>query len=224
VAAGLEIPLPPAEYINLVSGDPDARLFLDVGQGLLGILRDHTVLAGARFLDVGCGCGRLARLLPPQGLATYEGFDRHDGMVAWCQQHIAAVAPRFRFTHVSVRSVYTGWDGRIGEQEASRFTFPYPDGAFDVALLASVFTHMDFADTTGYLHQLGRVCAPGARIIASVFLEGDPALAHPINFGATAARYEQAFAEAGLAVVARFQWHQTWYVLSRLAAPPHAVP
>src|SRR5208282_6287390 len=119
------------------------------------------------FLDVGCGCGRLARFLIESPTKFYSGFDRHEGMVEWCRQHIRD--PRFRFDFFELESLYTAWDQKQGVIDTKSFVFPYPDHSFDSAILASVFTHMPPDDVTQYLRELARVMRPSGKVMTSIF-------------------------------------------------------
>jgi SAM-dependent methyltransferase len=124
---------------------------------------------GARLLDIGCGCGRVARRLLDSPIALYTGFDRHRGMIEWAQSYIGGLDDRFRFDHVDVESGYADIDGELGTVSATQVTFPYDDGTFTGALAASVFTHIDFAATNHYLSETARILAPGGRALASFF-------------------------------------------------------
>lgn len=164
--------LPPTEYMRLVSGDqPNLREhFESAGRRLAAQLGSREMLEPrARLLDIGCGCGRVARHLLGSPIAAYAGFDRHRGMIEWAQAHIGARDDRFRFQHVDVQSGYTGIDSNVGTQAAAEFVFPYDDGVFTGALAASVFTHIDFAAISQYLRETARVLAPGSRVLADYF-------------------------------------------------------
>lgn len=174
-----EIAPPPVEWMRLVCGDrPDLEdHFHELGGEITERLRAHGMLhAGSRFLDVGCGCGRIARCLVAEELASYTGFDRHPGMIAWCQRHITSKDPRFTFIHVDVKSAYTMVDGHRGAIDARELRFPFGDGAFDHALLASVFTHMPLDETSSYLHELRRVVSDAGNVLLTVFFadHGEP--------------------------------------------------
>jgi ubiquinone/menaquinone biosynthesis C-methylase UbiE len=154
----------------LVCGPSQAHLFEEVGRWLTAFLADEDLLsAGTRFLDVGCGCGRVARALLDYPLADYVGFDRHEGMIAWARNAIGSADPRFRFHHAPVRSLYTVWDDQSGSIDADTFTFPCPDASVDTALLASVFTHMTGSEVRRYLSELARVVRHGGGVLLSIF-------------------------------------------------------
>ena len=57
-----------------------------------------------------------------------------------------------------------------GKYTPSDFRFPYPDGSFDVVLLASVFTRMLASDVKHYMHEIVRVLKPGGRSLITFFL------------------------------------------------------
>ena len=113
----VDLPLPSEEYMRLVSGagpdDLEAH-FEWVGGVLAAMLKNAEMLEpGSRLLDIGCGCGRVARHLLDAPLAEYAGFDRHPGMIEWAQANIGARDDRFRFQHVDVVSVYKEVDGSM---------------------------------------------------------------------------------------------------------------
>ena len=97
----------------------------------------------------------------------YEGFDVASLSVEWCQLAISSRYPFARFLHASLRSEMYN-PGSV--QSSSHFRFPYGDSAFDLAFLASVFTHMFAADVENYANEIARVLKPGGRCIATVYL------------------------------------------------------
>jgi SAM-dependent methyltransferase len=164
--------LPPAEYMRLVSGEHSnlREHFESAGRRLAEQLVQREMLEpGSRLLDIGCGCGRVARHLLDSPIAAYAGFDRHPGMIEWAQSNIGNRDSRFQFQHVDVESGYTGIDKNVGSVAGPDFDFPYEDGSFTGALAASVFTHLDFATTGRYLEETARVLGPGGRALADYF-------------------------------------------------------
>jgi cyclopropane fatty-acyl-phospholipid synthase-like methyltransferase len=166
------IPMPSDEYQQFVCGPTpeDTRAFESVGRTLMTMLSQVGMLTPTTdLLDVGCGCGRLARYLTDSTLHSYIGFDRHPGMVRWCQQEISARDSRFTFHHFDIQSVYAHWDQQNGNISAAEFTFPYEDGQFNAVMLASVFTHMPLEEIGQYLKEFQRIVKPDGKILLSVF-------------------------------------------------------
>ena len=93
-----------------------------------------------RVLDIGCGPGRIAARLTRQlEGGSYEGFDIVPRNIRWCQRKISPRHPSFRFQLADIRNAQYN---PTGSHEARAYSFPYPDREFDLALAASVFTHL----------------------------------------------------------------------------------
>lgn len=158
--------LTPPRRLNFV-GDSDFR---STGDEFLGHFRELAELRPSdRVLDIGCGIGRMARVLarelgPPSG--SYDGFDVVREGISWCQRRYRDTQVPFRFRHVDLH--HREYNPR-GTCSPERFTFPYPDASFDLAIATSLFTHLleDVADR--YLAETARVLAPGGRLIATWF-------------------------------------------------------
>jgi SAM-dependent methyltransferase len=159
--------VPPRRRLGFV-GNSDFRA---TGEEFLGHFR---TLAGLRpedrVLDIGCGIGRMARMLaavlePPHG--SYDGFDVSREGIQWCQDRYAATAAPFRFTHVDLH--HREYNPR-GGRDARRLRFPYPDASFDLAIATSVFTHLLDGAVSNYLAEAGRVLAPGGRLFSTWIL------------------------------------------------------
>ena len=149
-------------------GGPAA--FRSTGNEFLGYLVDLCGLQpGDAVLDVGCGSGRMALPLAGylNGKGRYAGFDVSTEAIAWCTENIGASHPNFNFSVVDVQSQRYNPSGK---QKSSEFHFPYPDGSFDVVLLASIFTHMLPADLKQYMSEIVRVLKPGGRSLITFFL------------------------------------------------------
>lgn len=122
-------------------------------------------------LDVGCGLGKhaihFARFLTPPG--CYEGFDIEPNSIEWCRQTITPRHPHVQFRHVELHSrLYS--PAQAGE--AADFRFPYDNSRFDLVFLASVFTHMFWADVANYVGEIARVLKPGGRVVATAYVLG----------------------------------------------------
>jgi SAM-dependent methyltransferase len=133
----------------------------------LAALRSHD-----RVLEIGCGIGRMARVLagvlrPP---GSYDGFDVVAAGIAWCQSRYGDTPAPFRFRHADLRNPAYNPDGAVA---AVDYRFPYDDGAFDLVIATSLFTHLldDAADH--YLGEAARVLAGGGRLLSTWYLIED---------------------------------------------------
>lgn len=128
---------------------------------VLGCLRPDSAV-----LDVGCGMGRLAVALLRSDAwdGVYEGLDIVPAGIKWCNEKIAAKDPRFRFTLADIYNREYNPDGTL---PASQYRFPYDDGAFDLVVLVSVFTHLLPDDMEHYVAEISRVLKPGGHCFAS---------------------------------------------------------
>lgn len=202
-----EIAYPPPALRNWVSGTESLDDFQFIGDIVAGHARGFgLVAAGCRVLDIGCGCGRVARHFLDDPLASYAGVDRSPDMVAWCQQVIGGTDPRFRFSYIPVRCTYEAVDGSKGSVDAAEFRFPFANGSFDSFLLSSVFTHMEADGIEAYLTEMHRMGAPGARAMCSVFVLENPHVVpgHPGNFEFPNATFEAMFRRTGFSA----EFHQ----------------
>lgn len=157
---------PPRRLVEGVGGGD----FRQVGEEFLRyFLQLGELKPDARFLDVGCGCGRMAvpltRYLSKEG--GYWGFDIVEEAIVWCQKHLGAEYRNFQF---SLADVYNKNYHPKGRHQAAHYRFPYQDDFFDFASLTSVFTHMLAADMQNYLREISRVLKPGGRCLITFFL------------------------------------------------------
>jgi SAM-dependent methyltransferase len=168
-ARGTRDPLVPPRYRlyagwRCEAGKVSARwssAILDVG----GLAPD------GRVLDIGCGPGRIAtRLIGHLDKGSYVGFDIDPRSIRWCQRKISSQHPNFRF---QLADVHNAQYNPAGSQEARAYTFPYPDNEFDLALAASVFTHMLPGEIERYVSEAARVLKANGRLLASFFVLND---------------------------------------------------
>lgn len=155
----------------------DPRLFKLAGEMNVEAFRDLAGLrSDARFLDIGCGCGRIAipltRYLVAPG-AGYDGFDASRKPVEWCQARITPRFPSFRFR---VTDTFSQRYNPSGGASASGLVFPYGDGTFDFAFAGSVFTHMLPEDVPNFVAETSRVLKPGGVTLATFTLLNEATL------------------------------------------------
>ncbi len=166
--SGRRNPLLPPRRLDLPSQ------ISEIGERLVDLMIDLGRMApDAAVLDMGCGPGRTAAALtryldPDRG--RYEGFDVMPRSIDWCAKAITPRHPSFRF---QVADLHNAQYNPSGSQAACDYTFPYPDAEFDVAVAASLFTHLRPFEARRYLEQAARVLRPGGRLLGTWFLLND---------------------------------------------------
>ncbi|MGH9920104.1 MAG: class I SAM-dependent methyltransferase, partial [Nitrososphaerales archaeon] len=123
----------------------------------------------ASFLDIACGCGRVARALTNyfDVSAKYEGFDAAKKPVQWAQSVITAKFPNF---HFRTADTFNKRYNPLGKTGASELIFPYEDDAFDFAFAGSLYTHMVPEEVTNFVRETKRVLKPGGTTVATYCL------------------------------------------------------
>ena len=94
-------------------------------------------------------------------------MDIDQSNVRWCQEHVTTRNARFRFFRADCASPSYNPDG---VSAPASYVFPFDDGAFDLILFISVFTHMLEEDMEHYLEEAARLLAPQGRVYATFFL------------------------------------------------------
>lgn len=146
-------PLPPPHLLMASTGTNDPEWYWESGrsaQRQLAELLDPALAKGARVLDFGCGCGRVARHWNPT--ISVHGADANREAVAWCRRHL------------SLRMVET----------VSTPPLSWPDAFFSAAYSLSVFTHLGPSQQRSWFAELARLLAPGAPLVLT--LHGDASL------------------------------------------------
>ena len=164
------LPLPPLEMRELVGSFDPALYENPTGAPIWPDLPEEQWRS---YLDFGCGCGRSARRLLQQTPRPerYVGVDLHRGMVHWCQENLAPLAPGFEFIHHDVFNA--GLNPDRGRPWAA--PLPVPDDSVTLMEASSVFTHLIESQAEFYLDEVARVLAPGGILICTFFLfEKDP--------------------------------------------------
>jgi SAM-dependent methyltransferase len=165
------IPLPPDGLMWSVGG-MSLEVFL-VMSDAWGQLLTRLVGTDASVLDMGCGCGRAARvLLPSPCVKRYIGFDVIPQSIAWCNRFLTPLFPqRATFLHYDL---FSAEYNPTGTMLASEFGFPCKDRSIDLVVAASLFTHLLEPDSIHYLNEVGRVLSKRGRAALSIHTEVAP--------------------------------------------------
>gem|GEM_PF-2354087 len=151
------IPLPPDTMMGRV-GAQSIENFLVVADAWGQIISRHTP-ENATVMDIGCGCGRIARVLVNNPwIRKYIGFDVMGDQVQWCRNFVEpAWVEVGEFHWFDLRSEEYNPSGAL---KAEDLIFPAGNETVDVIFAASVFTHLFEADALQYLREIRRVLSP----------------------------------------------------------------
>lgn len=145
------MPLPPARLRRLVGINGSRSHFLTIGRAAADDIAGIARRAGLdlrdfhRWLDFGCGCGRVARHLIARGIEVW-GTDVDPLEIAWCRRH---------------------FDPHRFSVNAAQPPTSLSDASFDVIYSVSVFTHLDETSQFAWLAELRRLLRPGGALIVS---------------------------------------------------------
>lgn len=161
----------PNEVLREASSVSDLAAFFAIGEAWAQLVARYLPQSAPRVLDLGCGCGKLARFLYLVPDLTYVGIDIFLPSIRWCEKAFKPVAHRFRFVHFDGHSaIYNP----TGIMKARDYVLPLHSGEIDVAVCASLFTHLLQEDALHYLRELHRVAKPGGKVLVSIHTSPTP--------------------------------------------------
>jgi SAM-dependent methyltransferase len=207
----------PNEVLREASSVSDLAAFFAIGEAWSQMVA-YYLPPNARVVDIGCGCGKLARffyLIP--GL-TYVGIDLFAPSIRWCNKVFAPYADRFQFIHFDGHSEVYNPTGKV---KSSEYVMPLSDGEVDMTVCASLFTHLFEDDARHYLAEIKRITKPGGQAIISIHdtpksgsFDGDEA-----RIDIEGDYFRDMCAQAGMPVVEKIGviYGQTAYLLRRPA-------
>jgi SAM-dependent methyltransferase len=166
-----QVVLPPHALRKCGADFRDDRYFLQSAQREADrVIQRCGVTGHSRILEVGCGPGRFPiGLVTRVGkLAQYCGLDVEAASIQWCQRYLTRAHRTLQFRHLNVHNLRYH---PSGEQLDASFHFPFPEHAFDLIYLYSVFSHMIRTDISVYLHDFQRLLGPNGRVCFTGFLE-----------------------------------------------------
>ena len=123
-----------------------------------------------RVFDVGCGYGRMAKLLSNylNRSGRYDGLDVMPEAIDWCSKIIPS--SKFSNFHFTLAPLFNENYNPSGTGKGSEYKFPFEDQSFDFVFLISVFTHLFPQDLENYLSEISRVLKKDGRCFITYFL------------------------------------------------------
>jgi SAM-dependent methyltransferase len=163
----LTLPVPNAT-LRAASSVREAGAWFAIGEAWACVV--SRFLPDAPFvIDLGCGCGKLARFLYLNPRVRYLGLDLFLPAIAWCRRAFHPLAgDRFRFEHFDGYSPAYNPQGTL---DPGTYVLPCPDSAADTVVCGSLFTHLSEPVCKHYLHEIRRVLKPRGRAIISIHFE-----------------------------------------------------
>lgn len=143
-------PLPPPRLRKRVAISSSRQEFVSVGERCRADILAELARAGVkiadypRWLDFGCGAGRVARHLA-NDVSSLTGIDIDEAAILWNRRHL--------------RGQYFVC--------ASPPPASFPASSFDVIYAVSVFTHFDEHQQFAWLTEIRRLLRPGGLLIAT---------------------------------------------------------
>lgn len=160
------LPLPDARSREGTS-IADLGKWMVIGEAWSHIAARLSPKAAPRYVDIGCGYGKMARFLTLDRGCTYHGMDIDKGSIAWCDSAFAD-HPGFTFDHLDIASPIANPEGRIDPAEVR---LPVEDRSADMVICASLFTHLEEPAFIHYMGEIERMLSDVGRALVSIHNE-----------------------------------------------------
>jgi SAM-dependent methyltransferase len=160
------IPLPPAP-LREATGTTTIGDFLSIGETWAQNCYPY-LPSSPHVLDIGCGCGKMARFLVAHPTLQYIGLDILHPAITWAREAFRHYANRFQFEHVDIWSSLYNPRGSL---DPLTFRFPLNDASVNFVICGSLFTHLLENELRHYLSEIGRCLESGGKLIASIHIE-----------------------------------------------------
>ena len=146
------------------SSDADLGNFYAIGEAWAQLAISVATTDTPRIVDIGCGCGKMARFFVINPKVQYCGMDVFGPAIAWCREAFQHF-PSFRFEHLNV---YSSVYNPAGTMQPEAVVLPVNDAMADVVICASLFTHLLQPAFVRYVNEVARILAPKGRALISI--------------------------------------------------------
>ena len=146
------------------ASDADLGNFYAVGEAWAQLAMSLAPTSTPRIVDVGCGCGKMARFFVLNPAVQYCGLDVFGPAIAWCREAFQHF-PSFRFEHLDVYSSVYNANGTMPPEKT---VLPLDEETADVVICASLFTHLLEPAFVRYLTEIARILVPNGRAVVSI--------------------------------------------------------
>lgn len=127
---------------------------------------DNLFTTGGSILEIGCGCGRMARPLKTCGFSgAYTGIDIDEEMLKYCKDTFPQ--RQFQFHRSSHQSKTYSKIWTVGLPSSSYYRVPLQDDSQDFVFSTSLFTNILEDNLLNYLKEAYRVLKSGGTMIMS---------------------------------------------------------
>jgi SAM-dependent methyltransferase len=165
-AAPFWIPLP-TSALRESSSVADLGSWYAIGEAWVHVALSQVRTFEPRILDIGCGCGKMARFFSINPRGSYLGLDVFRPSIDWSKQAFID-RPNIRFLHFDVFSPLYNSGGTLN---ADTTPLPVEDRSADLIICASLFTHLLEPTARHYLKEVRRCLAIGGTAIVSTHNE-----------------------------------------------------
>lgn len=158
---------------SLIFMDTDFKSGVQLGTKMVGRMKSLGMSLEGRFLDFGCGWGRVAYGLSESGFGgEYDGVDILQNRIEWLRANVTPQSENMRFHLSDSSNARYKKEGSPEKFKLNRVTL---DRRYENIFLGSVFTHMWQDDIDHYMSELSDVLTDDGTLVFTCFMIDPPA-------------------------------------------------
>lgn len=159
----------PSKALREFSSVGDLSLWYSIGECWSQIATKFSRTPAPLVVDLGCGCGSVARFFAMNPLVQYIGIDTSKPTIDWCAAAFASF-PQFKFIHLDVRSQLYNPNGVISSEAA---VMPVNSNSADIIICGSLFAHLREQAFRHHMNELRRCLSWRGRAVVSILNKPD---------------------------------------------------